>query len=101
MALALMLPIPAAILVGTINAVGGGLLRDVLAREEPLLFQPSQFYSLVAATGAAVFAALHVLTDLSDGLAGTIAALLIFLLRVAVIRFDWRTVPVRRPSSGS
>jgi uncharacterized membrane protein YeiH len=33
------LSIPAAILVGTINAVGGGLLRDVLTREVPLFFQ--------------------------------------------------------------
>jgi uncharacterized membrane protein YeiH len=99
MALALMLPIPAAILIGTINAVGGGLLRDVLAGEEPLLFQPSQFYALVAASGAGVFAALRVFGGVPEGIAGMIAALLIFLLRVAAMRFDWRTVPVRRPIS--
>jgi hypothetical protein len=30
-----------AILVGVINAAGGGLLRDVLVRDEPLLFKPA------------------------------------------------------------
>ena len=37
------LSIPAAILVGTINVVGGSLLRDVLTREVPPLFKPGQF----------------------------------------------------------
>lgn len=96
MALSLSLPIPAAVLIGTINAVGGGLLRDVLAREQPLLFQPSQFYALVAATGASVFAALRIFTPLPGAVAGTVAAALIFALRVAAIRYDWKTVPVRR-----
>jgi uncharacterized membrane protein YeiH len=31
------LSIPAAVLVGVINAVGGDLLRDLLVRDEPLL----------------------------------------------------------------
>jgi uncharacterized membrane protein YeiH len=39
------LPVGAAILVGAVNASGGGLLRDVLTREVPLLFKPGQFYA--------------------------------------------------------
>src|SRR6185369_1567373 len=97
MALSLSLPVPAAVLVGTVNAVGGGLLRDLLAQEEPILFQPSQFYALVAASGAMAFAALRSFTSLPGGVAGILAALWIFALRVAAIRYDWRTVPVRRP----
>jgi uncharacterized membrane protein YeiH len=31
-----------AVLVGACNAVGGGLLRDILTREEPLIFKPRQ-----------------------------------------------------------
>ncbi len=49
------LPIGAAILVGAVNASGGGLLRDVLTREVPLLFKPGQFYALTAVVGAIVF----------------------------------------------
>ena len=101
MALALSLPVPAAVLVGTVNAVGGGLLRDLLAREEPLLFQPSQFYALVSASGALTFAGLRLLTPLPGGISGMLAALLIFGLRLAAIRYDWKTVPVRRPGGTS
>ena len=46
------LPPPAAVLVGVVNAIGGGLLRDVLTREEPLVFKPGQFYLLTALAGA-------------------------------------------------
>lgn len=55
MAMEQALPIPAAIFIGTVNAVGGGLLCDVLVREEPLLFKPSQFYALVSAAGSSGF----------------------------------------------
>ena len=49
------LPPSAAVLIGVINAVGGGLLRDVLTREEPLVFKPGQFYLLTALAGAVTF----------------------------------------------
>jgi uncharacterized membrane protein YeiH len=42
-ALAAGLSEPAAVLVGVINAAGGGLLRDVITNEEPLVFRPGQF----------------------------------------------------------
>src|SRR5262245_30040445 len=41
-----------AVLVGVTNAVGGGVIRDVLTREEPLLFKPGQFYAMAALAGA-------------------------------------------------
>ena len=49
------LPLLAAMLVGTVNAVGGGLMRDVLVREEPFLFRPGGFYALAAVAGATTF----------------------------------------------
>ena len=49
------LAVPAAILVGVVNAAGGGLLRDILTREEPLVFKPGQFYVLTALAGAVTF----------------------------------------------
>ncbi len=94
------LPIPAAIFIGTVNAVGGGLLRDVLVREEPLLFKPSQFYALVAAMGSAAFVLLRVFTTLPGGMAGLTAGILIFVLRVLSIRYDWKTSPLRIRRSG-
>ena len=46
------LAVPAALLVGVINAAGGGLLRDIITGEEPLVFKPGQFYVLTAVAGA-------------------------------------------------
>ena len=49
------LPILASIMIGVVTACGGGLLRDVLVRDEPLLFKPGQLYVLAALIGASLF----------------------------------------------
>ena len=88
------LPIVAAILVGAVNAAGGGLLRDVLTREVPLLFKPGQFYALTAVLGAAVFVTLALSERMDVQQAAFVAIGSTFLLRLLAIRFDWRTPPV-------
>ncbi|MET0502090.1 MAG: TRIC cation channel family protein [Candidatus Binatia bacterium] len=85
------LSIPAAILVGTINAVGGSLLRDVLTREVPLLFKPGQFYALTAFVGCICFVILAVAGRTEVKKAAFLAIGLTFLLRLLTIRFDWRS----------
>jgi uncharacterized membrane protein YeiH len=85
------LAVPAAILVGVINAAGGGVLRDVLTREEPLVFKPGQFYVLIALAGALVFVILRQQTHLSTTGAALIAIGLTFLLRILTILFNWKT----------
>src|SRR5205085_8347538 len=52
------LSIPACIFVGVVNAVGSGLIRDVLVREEPLLFKPGQFSVIASTLGVAAFSLL-------------------------------------------
>src|SRR4030095_16244396 len=49
------LAVPACIFVGVINAVGSGLIRDVLVREEPLMFKPGQFYIIASLLGVSGF----------------------------------------------
>ena len=44
-----------AILVGLVNAVGGGVLRDVITREEPILFKPGQYYATAAVIGSVLY----------------------------------------------
>ena len=51
-------PPEAAVLVGLCNAVGGGLLRDVIVREEPLLLKPGQLYFLATLVGCIGFVVL-------------------------------------------
>ena len=48
-----------AVLVGLVNAVGGGVLRDIITREEPVLFKPGQFYATAAAIGSALYVGLR------------------------------------------
>lgn len=87
------LGIPAALLIGVVNAAGGGLLRDVLSREEPLIFKPGQFYALAALAGAACFTALVVFSGVDATRAAGVAIGFTFLLRIFTIRFKWRTRP--------
>lgn len=89
---------PAAILVGLVNAVGGGVLRDLLTREEPLIFKPGQFYLLTALAGAVTFLFCSVTMELSANRSAIVAVSLTFVFRVLTITLNWRTAPV---SSGS
>jgi len=92
------LPVLAAVFVGVINAVGGGVLRDVLTREEPLVFKPGQFYLLTALFGAVSFICAGVYLDLVATHAALLAMAVTFLFRSIAIAFNWRTAPA---ASGS
>lgn len=94
-ALAVGLSYPAAVVVGVINASGGGLLRDILTREEPLLLKPGQLYVLASVLGCVVFILLTLHTQLSTRQAGWAAIGLTFGFRVLAIKYDWRTRPLR------
>jgi uncharacterized membrane protein YeiH len=94
-ALTVGLSIPAAILVGVVNACGGGVLRDILVREEPLVLKPGQFYAVAAALGCVLFLSLVVFTVIPAPLAALIAVVVTFLFRMLAIVFKWRTAAVR------
>lgn len=83
------LSVAAAILVGVINAAGGGLLRDVLVRDEPLLFKPGQFYVLAAFGGCLLFALLAQHSPIAATPAALIAISATFVFRVVAIQFNW------------
>jgi uncharacterized membrane protein YeiH len=88
------LSVAAAILVGVVNAVGGGLLRDVLVREEPLFFKPGQFYVLAVILGCVLFVTLALQLRMEVTSAALIAIGATFLFRVLAIHFNWKTSPV-------
>lgn len=94
-ALAANMSIPTAIMVGTINAVGGGLLRDIIVRVEPLMLKPGQFYVLAALLSNILFVGLTAGTPLSASESALIAIGMTFVFRVLTIRFNWQTKPVR------
>lgn len=89
-----------AVLVGVTNAIGGGVLRDVLTRDEPVLFKPGQLYATAAAAAAGMYVALREGFDLRPVSAAVAAAGLGILVRLLAVRYDWKTRPLRRRRSG-
>jgi uncharacterized membrane protein YeiH len=85
------LPPLAATLVGVVNAVGGGILRDVLVREVPLIFRPSELYAIAALAGGGLFVVLTVWTGTSPRIAAPIGIGVAIALRLLAIRLGWRT----------
>lgn len=90
----------AAVLLGVTTAVGGGLLRDVVANEVPRLFNPGDIYALPAFLGAALTVVLAKL-DLFNVLTGVTVAALVFLLRVLAWRAGWHAPLATRSSRPS
>ncbi|HYR33833.1 MAG TPA: TRIC cation channel family protein [Burkholderiales bacterium] len=84
-----------AVIVGLCNAVGGGLMRDILVREEPILFKPGQLYTLAALAGVATFVVLSHAYGVDTFQAAWISIFVTALLRLLSIRFNWTTRAVR------
>jgi uncharacterized membrane protein YeiH len=76
----------AAILLGVITAVTGGLLRDVLCQVEPVLLH-RETIGTSALMGAITFVALNQLT-ISQNIAAIIGGVVVILTRVISIQFD-------------
>lgn len=84
-----------AILLGTMSAVGGGVIRDVLARDVPLIFRSdSELLAIPAAAAAGAATLCWHLNVLNPALAGLIVAVT-FITRLLALRHAW-TAPVPR-----
>ncbi len=90
------LPAVAAVLVGLVNAVGGGVLRDVLVREEPLIFRPSELYAIAALAGSGLFVVLTVAAHAAPPVAAPIGIAATIAVRLLAIRLGWRTEAIWR-----
>lgn len=92
LSLAAGLSAPAAAFVGVVNAVGGGMLRDVMIGREPAVFKPGPPAAIAALGGCLLYLFLLQIGGYGGIVAGTISMLAVFLLRVAALRYGWRTV---------
>lgn len=84
----------AALLIGVINAIGGGLLRDIITGEDPVAFKPGQIYALAAITGVSVFVILGAGFKTPAWIAATACIVTTFVLRIFTVVFDVKTHPV-------
>jgi len=88
-------PPEAAVLVGLCNAVGGGLIRDVVVRDEPLILKPGQLYFLATFVGCTAFVLMSDRYGVDVQFAAWTAIVVTMLLRMLAIRFNWRTSAIR------
>ena len=79
-------PLPAVIL-GVLTAVGGGMLRDLLAGEVPLVLR-REVYALASLLGAVIIVGAAMLGIYGDVI-GFAAALAVFVVRMLAIRYRW------------
>lgn len=78
----------AATLLGVTTAVGGGLLRDVVANKTPSIFDPRDIYAVPAMLGAGLMAVLWV-AGVRGWLWELAVAAVVFLLRLLSLKFQW------------
>jgi len=88
----------AATLLGTLTAIGGGMVRDILVREIPTVLR-AEVYAVAALIGAAVVVLGRVL-DLSSSVASIAGAVLCFGLRFIAMRRGWQ-LPTAHPPEHS
>src|SRR5690348_7512876 len=89
-------PVMAALL-GMLTGIGGGMLRDVLVREIPVVLR-ADLYALAALAGAAVVVAGH-LVHVSPIATAIVGGALCFVLRYMAIRHGWH-LPKTPPAQG-
>ena len=77
-----------------LTGVGGGVLRDVLAGEVPLILQ-SEIYAVASLLGALIIIVANQANVLGTP-AEIVAAGATFLLRIVSVRRGWR-IPVATP----
>jgi len=85
-------PVTVAILLGVITAVGGGVLRDVLARRTPAIFTGGPLYATATFIGASLFVVLDAL-DINRDLAVVITVITIFATHMLSIRYKLHLRP--------
>ena len=75
------------VMLGTVTGCFGGVLRDVLLNNVPLIFQ-KEIYASASIIGGAIFFLLLGLS-ISDNLDYTISILIVFFIRVLAVRYNW------------
>jgi len=87
-------PVVAALL-GMLTGIGGGMLRDVLVMQIPIVLR-SDLYALAALVGAAIVVGGHVM-DVNVVATTLVGGLACFALRYMAIRHGWHLPSARAP----
>lgn len=86
---------PIVLIMGMVTSCLGGLMRDVVCNEVPLVLLEGELYASCALAGAAAFV-IAAQFGLSPGLNSLICGMAIFALRAGSMMFGWK-LPVYKP----
>jgi uncharacterized membrane protein YeiH len=90
-----------AVFVGVITAVGGGMLRDILASKMPVVMR-KRVYALAALIGSVVYYLLQKQKALGDTLPALLSIALMLLIRFLAIHYKWNLPKMpANPQQGS
>ena len=81
------LSMPVAVIMGTVSAVFGGVTRDVLCNQVPLIFR-KEIYATACIAGGVLYLILSAF-DLGRDLAMLITVFFIIILRTLAVYFEW------------
>lgn len=81
-------PMSVAIAMGTITGVFGGLLRDVICREVPLVLN-GELYAITCILGGLAYACLHY-SGLDSQFCALVAVIVTVLVRLGALRWHWQ-----------
>ncbi|WP_420432282.1 trimeric intracellular cation channel family protein [Hyphobacterium sp.] len=81
-----------ALLTGVMSAAFGGLLRDIIVNDVPLVLR-AEIYALAALAGSGAYV-LAVAFGIGGGTAAIVAALIAFIIRGCAILFNWTLPPI-------
>ncbi|HUR87607.1 MAG TPA: trimeric intracellular cation channel family protein [Ramlibacter sp.] len=79
------------VVMGTLTGVAGGVMRDVLTGEIPLIFRKGQIYATAAIVGAVVYLLLQ--GPIARDIAAFVSMFVVAAIRLAAIAWNW-TLPV-------
>lgn len=81
-------PFWAAIIMGTVTGAAGGIIRDVLINEEPLVFR-TEFYAMACALGGVVYYICHSL-GVDNITTGIISGCTVIILRLLAVKYKFQ-----------
>lgn len=76
-------------ILATMSGTFGGLIRDILCNEAPIILRKENFYASIAFFGSTLFLILSYIGQ-PKFIASLIATLFIFIFRLLAYRFNWR-----------
>ena len=85
-----------AVMLGVLTGVGGGVIRDMLTGERPMVLT-GPIYAMAGFAGACCFVAMNYL-EINATLSTWTSVAVVFVVRMLAVRFNW-TLPLVVPQS--